>query len=118
LSLLANNARLLILPWVRVPNLASQILALNLRRLSADWMAAYGHPVRLAETFVGATRFRGTCYRAANWREVGETRGYSRVGAGYTANGQPKRVFVYALDRHAQAELSAPCEPSAVGRGA
>jgi len=116
LSLVTNNTRFLILPWVRVPNLASQILALNLRRLSADWMQAYGHPVRLAETFVDATRFRGTCYRAANWREVGQTRGYSRVGAGYAANGQPKRVFLYALDRHARAELSAPCEPGPVVR--
>mgnify|MGYP001233653735 CR=1 FL=1 len=112
LPLVANNARFLILPWVHVPNLASQILALNLRRLSADWVQAYGHPVRLAETFVDATRFRGTCYRAANWREVGETRGYSRVGAGYAANGQPKRVFVYELDRHARAALRAPCEPT------
>ena len=112
LSLVANNTRFLILPWVKVPNLASQILAHTVRRLSADWQHTYGHPVRLAETFVDAGRFRGTCYRAANWREVGQTGGYSRRGASYTVNGQPKRVFVYALDRHARAALTAACEPT------
>jgi len=106
-----NNSRFLMLPWVRVPNLASEILARNLRRISADWEQVYGHRVRLAETFVDAHRFRGTCYRAANWRELGETGGYSRSGAGYALNGQPKRVFVYELDRHARAELSRPCAP-------
>lgn len=112
LSLVANNSRFLILPWVRVPNLASQILARTVRRLSADWENTYKHPVRLAETFVDAERFRGTCYRAANWVEVGQTRGYSRRGASYTANGQPKWVFVYELDRHARVALNAPCKPS------
>jgi hypothetical protein len=111
LALVANNTRFLILPWVRVPNLASQILARTVRRLCADWQDTYGHPVRLAETFVDAARFRGTCYRAANWREVGQTGGYSRCGASYIANGQPKRVFVYELDRHAREALTTPCEP-------
>ena len=111
LSLVANNTRFLILPWVHVPNLASQILARSVRRLSADWEHAYGHPVRLAETFVDAERFRGTCYRAANWREVGQTGGFSRSGASYTTNGQPKRVFVYELDRHARDTLTTACEP-------
>lgn len=112
LSWVANNSRFLILPWVQVPNLASQILARTMRRLSADWQRVYGHPIRLAETFVDAERFRGTCYRAANWREVGPTGGYSRSGASYTANGHPKRVFVYELDRHARTALTAPCAPS------
>jgi hypothetical protein len=112
LPLVTNNSRLLILPWVHVPNLASQILARNVRRLSADWESTYKHPVRLAETFVDAERFRGTCYRAANWREVGQTGGYSRRGASYTANGQPKRVFVYELDRSARVALNTPCEPT------
>ena len=111
LSLVANNTRFLILPWVHVPNLASQILARSVRRLSADWEHTYGHPVRLAETFVHAERFRGTCYRAANWREVGQTGGFSRCGASYTTNGQPKRVFVYELDRYARVALNTACEP-------
>ncbi len=113
LSLVANNTRFLILPWVHIPNLASQILARCVRRLSADWEQTYGHPVRLAETFVDAERFHGTCYRAANWREVGQTGGFSRRGASYTSNGHPKRVFVYELDRHARTALNTACEPVA-----
>lgn len=68
LHLVADNVRFLILPWVRVPQLASKILATNLRRLSADWQERWGHPIRLAETFVDPRRFRGTCYRASNWK--------------------------------------------------
>jgi hypothetical protein len=112
LSLVANNTRFLILPWVHVPNLASQILARTVRRLRADWEHVYSHPVRLAETFVDAERFRGTCYRAANWRELGQTGGFSRRGARYTSNGQPKRVFVYELDRDAVIALNTACEPT------
>lgn len=68
-----NNTRFLILPWVRVPHLASHVLGRNARRLSADWQAKYGHPIHLLETFVDTSRFAGTCYRAANWRMVGAT---------------------------------------------
>src|SRR5579864_6808621 len=67
LHLVVNNIRFLILPWVRVRHLASKILALNLRRLRADWQMAWNHPIVLAETFVDPERFHGTCYRAANW---------------------------------------------------
>lgn len=97
LNLVVNNARFLILPWGQQPNLASRILATNLRRLSHDWKERYGHPVVLAETFVDSSRFRGTCYRASNWIEVGRTRGFSRRGAGYEANGKPKAIFLYPL---------------------
>lgn len=82
LHLIANNARFLLLPGEFCPNLASRILALNLRRLSADWQAVYGHLIALAETFVEAPRFTGTCCRAANWIEVGWTRGFSRKAGG------------------------------------
>ena len=74
LPLVANNCRFLILPEVKAPNLASRILALNLKRLSDDWQAAYGHPIRLAETFVDPQLFRGVCYRAAGWIFLGYTR--------------------------------------------
>jgi hypothetical protein len=67
LHLIANNTRFLILPGVRMVNLASRVLSLNLRRLSRDWEAVHGHPVLLAETFVDGSRFTGGCYRAANW---------------------------------------------------
>lgn len=108
LHLVVNNARYLILPWVRQANLASRVLGANLQRLSADWEATYGHPVLLAETFVDLMRFRGTCYRASNWVYVGQTRGWSRHGTTYKEHGEPKAVFLYPLQRHALRELRAP----------
>ena len=67
LHLIANNSRFLILPHIHIPNLASKILSLNLKRLSNDWEKTYSHPVLVAETFVDIRRFHGTCYKAANW---------------------------------------------------
>lgn len=101
LQYVVNNVRFLILPWVQEKNLASRILALNLKRLSRDWEARYRHPIYLAETFVDSARFRGTCYRASNWIEVGQTGGWSRQGAGYHHHGQSKATFVYPLHRRA-----------------
>ncbi len=108
LHLVSNNSRFLVLPWVRQKNLASRVLGANLRRLSADWQAAYGHPVLLAETFVDQKRFRGTCYRASNWIYVGQTKGWSRHGSQYYEHGQPKAVFVYLLNRNALKRMGAP----------
>lgn len=117
LHLVANNVRFLILPWVRVPHLASRTLSQNLRRLSGDWEARYDHPILLAETFVDLTRFRGTCYRAANWIYLGETRGMGRKGEGYEAHGRKKALFVYPLHRRAKEILSAPLpSPEHLGR--
>ena len=103
-----NNVRFLVLPWVQRPNLASRTLGANLRRLSADWEAVYGHRVLLAETFVDTSRFAGTCYRASNWRYLGETQGFSKRGSRYSFHGQSKAVFVYPLDRRSSALLCAP----------
>jgi hypothetical protein len=105
LHFVANNVRFLILPWVRVRHLASKILAVNLRRLSADWQAAWKHSLLLAETFVDTTRFRGTCYRAANWLYLGETAGRSKHGNNYSYGGTRKALFVYPLHRHATRNL-------------
>jgi len=117
LHLVANNVRFLMLPGVEVPHLASRVLAANLRRLSRDWEARYGHPILLAETFVDLGRFRGTAYRAANWIYLGQTRGMGRRGAGYESHGQPKGLFVYPLHRRARALLSAPFPaPQLTGR--
>jgi hypothetical protein len=99
LRLVINNARFLILPWIRCPHLASRVLAANLRRLNRDWEEVYGHRVALAETFVDTARFRGTCYRASNWILVGETTGWSRHGRAYSFHGQPKAVWLYPLER-------------------
>jgi len=118
LKFLANNQRFLILPQVRQPNLASKCLAMNLRRLSADWQASFGHAVVLAETFVDPRRFLGTCYRAANWLPLGQTRGFGRNGRGYYYHGQAKTIWVRPLHRQAQALLTAPfMAPSLQGKG-
>ncbi|MBW8017909.1 MAG: DUF4338 domain-containing protein [Planctomycetes bacterium] len=106
-----NNTRFLIFPWIRVPHLASKILATNLRRLNADWQQTWGHGLVLAETFVDAARFRGTCYRAANWMEVGVTQGRGKKGNQYHPHGRPKTVWLYPLHRHWQQRLTAPEPP-------
>ena len=71
----AYNSRFLILPWVTVPHLASHVLGQMAARVSADWQRLYGHPIYFLETFIDPARFRGTCYRAANWRGLGRTTG-------------------------------------------
>jgi len=96
-----NNTRFLVLPWIRQYCLASQVLGANLRRLSHDWELRYGHPVLLAETFVDAARYKGTCYLASNWLKVGQTRGWSRLRVGFVKHGASKHVFVRALHRKA-----------------
>lgn len=108
LHLIANNARFLILPEGRVPNLASRVLSLSLSRLSSDWQAFHGHPVLLAETFVDPSRFHGGCYRAANWQCLGLTRGYARHSGHYVHHGQPKTIWIYPLHRRARQWLRHP----------
>lgn len=99
LSYLTNNTRFLILPWVRVPHLASHVLSRIARRLSADWQAKYGHPIHLLETFVDTSRFAGTCYRAANWRMVGATTGRTRQNKTHVPQSAPKAVWLYPLHK-------------------
>jgi len=108
LHLVATNVRFLVLPWVRVKSLASKVLAYNLRRLSRDWQATWGHPVLLAETFVDAARFRATCYRAANWLRLGQSAGRAKRGYRYLQHGAPKAVFVYELHARARQRLCTP----------
>ena len=109
LHLIANNSRFVILTPGRVPNLASRVLGLSLRRLCADIEAVHGYPALLAETFVDPARFAGTCYRASNWRSLGMTRGFARdPGAAprWRHHGQPKEVFVFELTDGAAEALS------------
>jgi len=94
---LAYNSRFLILPWVAVPHLASHILSRIARRLSADWEAMYGHPIYFLETFVDPERFRGTCYRAANWVLVGRTTGRGKDDQTHRPNRSIKEVWGYPL---------------------
>jgi hypothetical protein len=100
LHLVANNTRFLILPWIKLKYLASKLLSLSVKRISADWEQIYGHPIYLAETFVDISRFKGTCYRAANWLEVGQTKGSAKRGNDYHYHGQPKAIYLYPLHPH------------------
>ena len=103
---IVNNGRFLILAWVRVKGLASKILALNARQLPHDWQTRYGHRPLLLETLVNASRFRGTCYRAANWIHVGQTSGRGRMDREHKARGQAiTAIFVYPLLRDARRHL-------------
>jgi hypothetical protein len=102
---ITNNTRFLILPWIRVPHLASHVLALVLQRLRADWQAKYGHPVHLVETFVDAARFKGTCYRAANWICVGQTKGRGRQDRHRALRVPVKDIYLYPLTPRFREEL-------------
>lgn len=97
LPFLANNSRFLILPWVRVPHLASHLLGRIARRLAGDWQARYGHPLYLIETFVERQRFQGTCYRAANWTCVGQTQGRTRQDRSRDISAPVKDIYLYPL---------------------
>ena len=111
LRFIANNARFLILPEIKIKNLASKILGLNVKRLSSDWQSFYGHPIWLAETFVDPSKYKGTCYRAAGWSEIGRTLGFTRLPrqAGfYIANGNPKLYFARPLIDRPREKLSSP----------
>jgi hypothetical protein len=99
LELIANNMRFLIPPWVRVPHLASHVLGLAARRVAEDWQVKYGHPVVLLETFVEKARFRGTCYKAANWIYVGDTVGRTRNDAQRDISVPVKAVYALPLRR-------------------
>ena len=117
LHLIANNARFTVLPPGRVPNLASRVLGLSLRRLSRDMEEIHGYPVYVAESFVDRSRFSGACYRASNWRPLGFTRGFSRIPGGpprWRFNGQPKEVLIFELADDSAAHL---CGDTAPGGG-
>jgi hypothetical protein len=97
---LAYNTRFLILPWVRVEHLASHILGRMAARISDDWQQMYGHPIYLLETFIDPERFRGTCYKAANWVLMGRTTGRGKQSNSYVPNRSIKEVLGYPLTKH------------------
>ena len=106
LQFITNNTRFLILPWVTIKNLASHILSRINKRVVEDWEERYGHPVYLLETFVDLERFKGTCYQAANWIKVGETKGRSRNDR-YTQLKVPiKEIYIYRLARYSLNRLT------------
>lgn len=105
LHLVVNNARFLILPWVRMKNLASSILARIVHRLADDWALQYAYRPVLLETFVEKPRFTGTCYKAANWQYLGDTQGRGKLDTLHQ-NGKPiKSIWVYPLTRHFRQQL-------------
>ncbi len=99
LHLIAYNSRFLILPWVKVPYLASHLLGRMTRELSGEWQKLYGHPIHYVETFVDPERFRGTCYRAANWHSLGITTGRGKADFTKLANRSKKYVLGLPLTK-------------------
>jgi len=113
-ALIANNARLLILPGVHYPNLASRALKLLLARLADDWQQRYGHPVVLVESFVDPQQFRGTTYKCSGWSELGRTQGWGRCGQDfYVKHERPKQLWVKELVPKACPKLRAESLPGA-----
>jgi Domain of unknown function (DUF4338) len=106
LRYVAYQTRFLILPWVRVPHLASHLLGRMARQLSADWQRVYAHPIHFTETFVDTERSRGTCYRAANWTELGLTTGRGKADSTHVPNRSLKRIFGYPLVRDYRERLA------------
>ena len=98
LQYIVNNARFLILPWVKCKNLASKILSLTSHRLSRDWQGHYGYQPVLLETFVERDRFAGTCYKAANWVLVGQTKGRGKLGPAKKISVPIKDLWLYPLE--------------------
>ena len=100
LHLLAYNSRFLIPQWIRVPHLASHLLAQCSKRISCDWQKLYNHPIYFLETFVDTERFMGTCYRAANWIYLGKTTGRGKNDQTGKANRSIKAVWGYPLAKN------------------
>ena len=119
LHLVANNSRFLILPNCHHKNLATKILSLCKRRIQADWQDRFGFPLLLMESFVDPSRFVGTIYYAANWKLVGKTKGYQRVGNGYSEQRHTaKLVFIHPLQRNTRQLLSGSPLPTQYVSGA
>jgi hypothetical protein len=105
LAKVVNNSRFLILPWVKIPHLASHILSRAAESLTRDWLARYAVEPVLLETLVDRSRYHGTCYRAANWKSVGQTQGRGRMDRSGQARDQVKEIFLYPLRRDWRGQL-------------
>ena len=107
LHLVINNARFLVLPWIKSPNLASRILGGVVKRVAADWLERYKYAPVLLETFVEKNRFRGTCYRAANWLITGQTQGRGKLDRYNNYSLPVKDIFLYPLAKDFRRRLCA-----------
>lgn len=98
LKQIVGNSRFLVMPWVRIPNMASHVLALNISRLPLDWQRHFNHRLLLLETFVDGRFFKGTCYKASNWLHIGHTYGSTKQGKGYCYHGNRKEIYLYVIE--------------------
>jgi SRSO17 transposase len=98
LQQIAGNSRFLVMPWVRIPNMASHVLALNIARLPVDWQRHFNDRLLLLETFVDGRFHEGTCYKASNWLHVGQTQGSTKQGKGYRYHGSRKEIYLYVIE--------------------
>jgi len=105
LNLIVNNTRFLIFPWVCIKNLASKTLSLAAKRITSDWLERYGYSPVLLETFVDSEKYRGTCYRAANWLFLGQSAGRGRMDRYKKRSLTRKQIYVYPLHRDFKAIL-------------
>jgi len=114
LNRITNNSRFLILPWVRIPNLASHVLSISIGQLKKDWPQHFKTELMLLETFVDPRFFNAISYKAANWKFIGQTNGYTKQGKGYIYHGDVKHVYVYVLDPKFRDIIDCqqkPCDP-------
>ncbi len=105
LNRVLNNSRFLIMPWVEVKNIASHILSRSIRQLKKDWVEKYGIQLWFLETFIDPSRFPGTCYQAANWVKIGNTKGFRKKQKGFIYHGESKEVYFYVLDPHGRQKI-------------
>ena len=106
-----NNSRFLLLPWVKVHNLASHVLGMAVRRIQEDWLMNYFYAPVLLETFIDLASYRGTCYRAANWQEIGMTKGRGRQDRYGEYLSTPRTIYVYPLEKDFREYLLGKKEP-------
>ncbi|MEW6125886.1 MAG: Druantia anti-phage system protein DruA [Acidobacteriota bacterium] len=104
-DLVINNSRFLILPNVNVPNLASTVLSVSTQKIVNDWKDYYSITPLIVETFVQPSLYNGTCYKAANWLQIGMTKGYAKAGTSYHNSQEPKKIFIYGLSKKVRRKI-------------
>lgn len=109
-----GNSRFLIMPWVRIPNLASHVMAQNIGRLDADWQWHYNHKLLLLETFIDSRYFDGACYKASNWLHIGHTYGSTKQGKGYRYHGFQKEIYIYVVESNFRRIIDCQQQPAPV----
>jgi SRSO17 transposase len=112
LKQIAGNSRFLVMPWVRIPNMASHVLGLNIASLPLDWQQHFKDRLLLLETFVDGRFHEGTCYKASNWLHIGQTHGSTKQGKGYRYHGSRKEIYLYIIDSEFRNIISCRQQPA------